>query len=173
MIGAITEIDGVVINSREKLVDELNKKSPGKEIEIETFTGEEYQKKNLTLSENPEKKGQPLLGIGFLDSESQGILGRISKMLAWVKDPNIYYKPVFAFSGFIFNLLWWIILISISVALINMLPIGIFDGGRFFYLTVAAITGSEKIAKKAFVGVTFLFLLLLALIMFFWVFNFL
>jgi len=173
LIGAITEIDGVAINSREKLVDELNKKSPGEEIEIETFTGEEYQKKNLTLAEHPEKKGQPLLGIGFLDSESQGILGRISKMLAWFKDPNIYYKPIFECSEFIFNLLWWIILISISVALINMLPIGIFDGGRFFYLTIVAITGREKIAKKVFMGVTFLFLLLLALIMFFWAFNFL
>ena len=84
-----------------------------------------------------------------------------------------YYKPNFEFALFIYNLLWWIILISFSVALINMLPIGIFDGGRFFFLAIAAITGNEKFAKKAFVYLTYLFLLLLAVIMFFWFRSFL
>ena len=51
---------------------------------------------------------------------------------------------------FIYDLLWWLIIISISVALVNMLPVGIFDGGRFFYITVLAMTKKEKVAKKSF-----------------------
>jgi len=42
------------------------------------------------------------------------------------------------------------ILINFSVALVNMLPVGIFDGGRFFYLTVLAFTKKKKIAEYAF-----------------------
>ena len=39
-------------------------------------------------------------------------------------------------------------MICFSVALINMLPIGIFDGGKFFFLTVAAITKNEKFSIR-------------------------
>jgi len=46
--------------------------------------------------------------------------------------------------------------------------VGIFDGGRFFYLTVLILTGKEKIAKKAFDLSTWLFLFILFLIMVFW-----
>jgi len=52
-----------------------------------------------------------------------------------------------------------------------MLPVGIFDGGRFFYLTVFALTKSEKIAKKAFAFSTYLFLFILLLLMAAWVFR--
>ena len=69
---------------------------------------------------------------------------------------------------FFYNLLWWLILICISVALVNMLPVGIFDGGRFFYLTILALTGSDKAAKRSFAMVTYLFLLVLFVIMLFW-----
>lgn len=171
LMGAITKIDGVDIDSKEKLSEELGKKSPGQEIKIETFLGEEYKEQTITLGEHPEKPGRAWLGVGFINKKVGGIMGRIVNIMSWFKESNVYYRPLFGFSEFIYNLLWWVILLSISVALINMLPIGIFDGGRFFFLTIAAITGSEKIAKKVFVGVTFLFLLLLALIMFFWVFN--
>ncbi len=49
-------------------------------------------------------------------------------------------------------------MVCFSIALVNMLPVGIFDGGRFFYLTILAITKKEKIAKKAFSIITYLFL---------------
>ena len=65
-------------------------------------------------------------------------------------------------------LLWWLILISISVALVNMLPMGLFDGGRFFYLTILAITGKETWAKNSFKWITYFFLLGLLIVMAFW-----
>jgi len=61
-----------------------------------------------------------------------------------------------------------VVIISISVALINMLPVGIFDGGRFFYLTVLGITKSENIAKRAFAFSTYLFLFILLILMVTW-----
>ena len=53
----------------------------------------------------------------------------------------------------------------------NKLPMGIFVGGRFFYLTVLKVTKSQKIAEKAFRGFTNLFLIALFVIMFFWLKN--
>jgi len=172
LVGAITEIDGVKITSQEKLIEELGKKNPGDKINLKTFTGEGYNEYNIILDEHPELNGRAWLGIGFVEKKRNGIMGRVVNVITLFRESNIYYQPVFGFSEFVYNLLWWIVLISISVALINMLPVGIFDGGRFFYLTIAAITRSEKIAKKAFIGITYLFLILLAMIMFFWAFSF-
>ncbi|HJX50908.1 MAG TPA: site-2 protease family protein [Candidatus Nanoarchaeia archaeon] len=172
IIGAITKINNVKIDSKEKLAKELSFKKPGEEIEIQTFDGETYNSQKIILEENPEKEGMAWLGIGFIEQERQGIMGNIMNAMSRFKEPNVYYQGKFAFSDFIYNLLWWIILVSISVALINMLPIGIFDGGRFFFLTMTAVTGSEKIAKKTFSTLTLIFLLLLVLMMFFWAFSF-
>ena len=59
-------------------------------------------------------------------------------------------------------------MINLSVALVNMLPVGIFDGGRFFYLTVWGITGSEKFGRRAFAFSTWVIILFLVWLMFKW-----
>jgi membrane-associated protease RseP (regulator of RpoE activity) len=53
-----------------------------------------------------------------------------------------------------------------------MLPVGIFDGGRFFYLTVLALTKSEKTAKRLFVFSTQFFIFILLLLLIFWAVSF-
>ena len=63
-------------------------------------------------------------------------------------------------------------MINLLVALFNMLPVGIFDGGRFFYLTVWGITGSEKIGMKAFKFMTWLIIGVFALLMSRWIIGF-
>jgi membrane-associated protease RseP (regulator of RpoE activity) len=171
--GVISEINEIKISSKEELGEIILSQSPGDTINISAFDGEEYQNYEIVLEENPENNSIAWLGIGFINREGQGLIGRVVSFVGFFKDPYVYYKPNFEFALFIYNLLWWIILISFSVALINMLPIGIFDGGRFFFLAIAAITGNEKFAKKAFVYLTYLFLLLLAVIMFFWFRSFL
>jgi membrane-associated protease RseP (regulator of RpoE activity) len=96
-----------------------------------------------------------------------------SKVVSYFKEAHVYYIPKYEMlSTFIYNLLWWILLISISVAIVNMLPVGIFDGGRFFYLTVLGITKSEKFAKKAFAFLTYLFLFIVIGLMIMWGWNF-
>ena len=95
-------------------------------------------------------------------------------MIKKVKDPLIYYKPEYNgnFAQFIFDLLWWIVVINILVALFNMLPLSILDGGRFFLLTIWGITSSEKSGKKAFSLATWFILAILALMTAKWFFAF-
>ena len=50
---------------------------------------------------------------------------------------------------FIYDFLWWIMIINLLVALFNMLPLGILDGGRFFQLTIEKFFG-EKIGLEAY-----------------------
>ena len=141
--------------------------------ECRTKFNEEILTYDIILEENPENKDIAWLGIGFIDKKSSGIMGKIVNLLSSFKKPNISYEPKFnGVSSFIYDLLWWLVLISISVALVNMLPVGIFDGGRFFYLAVLSLTKNEKIAKKSFTFSTFFILFLLLLIMDFWALSF-
>jgi len=171
LVGAIIEINDVGINSIGSLKNELDKYSVGETIKIDTKTNEGIEKFEIVLEENPDKDGV-WLGIGFSAQESKGIIGKMYVTLSSFKEEHVYYEANWMGGIFIYDMLWWVILISISVALVNMLPIGIFDGGRVFYLTILAITKSDVKAKKAFSWMTYLFLILLVVLMGFWVFSF-
>lgn len=166
--GAILEIDGVKIENIDSLAEKLDEYSPGEGINIQT-TEKNYE---IALGEFPDDPSRAWLGITFEDKKPEGAFGKIIYSITSFKDPHTFYKSNFEFAGFIYNFLWWLVLISFSVALINMLPMGIFDGGRFFYLTIWQITKSEKKAKKVFGFATYLFLILLLILMFFWAFSF-
>ena len=169
----ITAINGVPLDGIAKLQQELGKYQPGDNVTITEKTNDGFSEKMLTLGNNPSRPGTAWIGIGFFSRNSNSFFGKLTNEIASFKDSNVYYAPKFGgFSIFIYNLLWWIVIISISVALINMLPVGIFDGGRFFYLTVLGLTKSEKIARRAFAFTTYLFLFVLLLLMVFWVFSF-
>ncbi len=168
----ITEINGVEIISIDRLVEELSKYNIGDEITITTMTEEGAVEKTLVLEEHPESPGTAWLGIGFISRQETGILRTIINTLSF-KESNVYYQPKLGeISIFIYNLLWWLVIVSISVALINMLPVGFFDGGRFFYLTILALTKSEKTAKRLFVFSTQLFIFILILLLIFWGISF-
>ncbi len=167
--GAIIEIQGEKVKDWEQFGKELHKNSPGDTIHLKTKYNDEILEYDLVLDENPENKDLPYLGIGYEKYESSGLMGKLISALGSFKQDNIYYESRWGASEFIFNLLWWLILISISVALVNMLPIGIFDGGKFFYLTVLGITKSKKKAEKSFKFMTRFFLFILLLLMVFWV----
>ena len=171
--GAILEINGAKTHSLEKLSEELARYKPGDEIEIKTKTKNSTETYSLVLEENPETS-KAWLGIVINKNEAKGFSGRLFSVLSSFKDSSTYYDSRLGeFGIFVYNLLWWLIIISISVAIINMLPMGIFDGGRFFYLTVLAVTGKETWAKNSFKWATYLFLFLLLLIMAIWAWGFL
>jgi len=88
-----------------------------------------------------------------------------------MKGSAIDYQPKYSFFGFLFIMFWWIVIINFLVALFNMLPLGILDGGQFFYVTILGITGSEKWAKRlyGFIG-RLIFAAFLAL-MFIWAYR--
>ncbi|MDO8622980.1 MAG: site-2 protease family protein [archaeon] len=171
LIGAITEINNNKITSRDDLRNELAKYKPGDNITITTKINDTSKKYEVTLLASPGNETLPWLGIGFYETTQKGIISKTYlKLSSYFKEPHVYYEPKYEASVFIYNLLWWIILISVSVALVNMLPVGIFDGGRFFYLTMFGIFKNEKIASKIFHFVTYLFLFIILLLMVLWFF---
>ena len=167
--GVITEFNNIQIKRYNDFKKEIEKYKPGEKVIIKTLYKNKEETYEIILIENPQDKGKPYLGIGISQVKPSGLLKQVYSLILFFKDPSVYYKPkIDGLTIFIYNLLWWIVLINFSVALVNMLPLGLFDGGRFFYLTILGITRSENIAKKAFKLMTFLLLFLLFLSMAFW-----
>lgn len=169
------EIDGAIIKINETNITdwttfgkEIDKYSPGENITITTKINDTIIKDyEITLGENPINSTKAWIGVGYAEIKSKGLIRQVIDKLSSFKKKYIYYEPKSDLSLFIYNLLWWLVLISISVALMNMLPMGIFDGGRFFYLTILSLTKSKKKAELWFKISTnfllFLFLLLMVL----------
>jgi len=170
--GIITSIDGQRITNYDKLGNVLHEYSPGQTITVTTLLNSSVEKNNtIVLGENPGNSSEAFLGVAFSEQGSNGVLGKLYTILSSFKGSDIYYTSRIGDLGiFIYNLLWWLAIIAVSVALINMLPMGIFDGGRFFYLTILGITKKEKVAKWAYKAMTYLFLAALVVVMAFWIF---
>lgn len=165
--GAIIKIDETNIVDWKSFGEEILKHSPGENVTITTTKDGEIKEYEITLGENPENPGRAWVGVGYAEQKRNGLIGKVIDGLSSFKKKYIHYEPKFEAALFIYDLLWWLVLISASVALMNMLPMGIFDGGRFFYLTILSITKSEKKANLWFKISTnfllFLFLLLMVL----------
>ena len=125
---------------------------------------------NITLGESYQTEGTAALGTVVLQQRRNTIGSWIFKWTNSFREPYTYYEPKYnaELIIFIYNLFWWVVIINISVALSNMLPAFIFDGGRFWYLTVLAITKREKIATGVLRVFTWILLGVLALLMLLW-----
>jgi len=171
--GVIIEADGKKIDNHDDLSNVLKDYSPGDSINIvarDNVDGnEEILNYDLVLGEDSNQEGRAVIGIGFF-SNSERMLGKITDFFNFFKKPATFYEPRFNVELviFIYNLIWWLALINLSVALINMWPVAIFDGGRMFMLSVWAVTGSERFAKAMFKLVTYLILGALLLLMVGW-----
>jgi membrane-associated protease RseP (regulator of RpoE activity) len=166
--GAIISFNNIKINGWEDLGEQISNYNPGDKIIITTIVDEETKDYEIVLGKNPDSPKEPYLGIGYAEQSRTGVLGKFVETLSSFKKQYIYYEPKFGAAEFIYDLLWWIAMISLSVALVNMLPMGIFDGGRFFYLTILSITKSKKKAEKWFKISTNFLLFLLIVLMIFW-----
>ena len=171
LYGPIVKVNNQDISNLDEFSNELSKYSIGQEITLTTEVNKELKEYPIVLQENPSQKDSPWVGISFFQ-QSTGIATKIFLATSFYKDPHIFYSEKYQGAQFIYDFLWWLVLISFSVALINMLPMGIFDGGRFFYLTVLKLTRSEKIAKVSFKFLTYLFLFVVILVMFYWAKSF-
>ncbi len=171
--GAIVEINGIKTDGLEKLGEELLKYSPGEKIVLGINDGEGMYNQDIILGKNPKDENSPWLGIGFISQERSGIIGKSYEILSSFKKPHIYYESKFdGISLFVYNLIWWIVLINLLVALFNMLPMGFLDGGMFFYLTIEKVTKSKKIAGRIFSLMTRFILFLGILLMIKWIYSF-
>jgi len=170
LAGIIVEIDDYRVGNYEDMKEVFANLNPGDEVIIKTLYKQEIKSYEVTLGE---RNGKPFLGIVLVGSTGGGIIGRVREAVMFFREPNTYYAPKFFgnLTIFIYNLLWWMVFINLSVALGNMLPLGIFDGGRFFYITLKEITKSEKFSKKVFSIVTYFLLFVFLLLMVSWAFS--
>jgi len=170
--GAIIEVNNVKIKDSEDLAILMPSFNPGDDINIITIDvvdgKEEILEYNIILGEDPYQPGRAIIGTRVKTNER--ILGQVTDSFNFFKKPATNYEPRFNVDLilFIYNLIWWLALINLSVALVNMWPVAIFDGGRMFMLTVWAITGSEKVGILAFKAATYLILGSLVLLMLGW-----
>ncbi|MFA5857197.1 MAG: site-2 protease family protein [Candidatus Pacearchaeota archaeon] len=161
--GTIISIDDKKVSKHSDLVIIMQNYNPGDEIVIKTKYAEKEFNYKIILTENPVLEGKAFIGI-VNSAPSDGFL---RKLFNFFREPGTYYDPI-RFKDltiFIYDLIWWLALINLSVALMNMLPVALFDGGRMFMLTVWAITGNQKIAEKVFKFMTYLLLFCLLLLM--------
>jgi len=168
--GAIIMADDVTIGERDDLRAFLESKEPGDDVVFTTEDDEGIRNYDIVLGENPGFPGIAYLGVGNSAVSTDGVIRSILEKFMGFKEASTYYKPSWDgdFVYFIYHLLWWVMVINLLVALFNMLPLGMLDGGRFFYLAILSVTNSKKVAKWAYrivgYGILFVFLLL----MFFW-----
>jgi membrane-associated protease RseP (regulator of RpoE activity) len=171
--GPIVKLNGTSIKDWASLGEEISKYSPGDNITITTKINDTIiTNYNITLGKDPDNSTKAWIGVGYVELKSKGVFRQIVDGLSSFKKKYIYYEPKSEAWLFVYDLLWWLVLISISVALMNMLPMGIFDGGRFFYLTILSLTKSKKKAELWFKISTNFLLFLFLLLMVFWGISF-
>ncbi|MFH1521448.1 MAG: site-2 protease family protein [archaeon] len=170
MRGAIIQVDDVRIDGHNKLREFLENKDPGESVKFITEDDEGIKEYNIILGEHPEDSSQAYLGVGHSTSNPRGIIQGVLVKFMSFKDNSTLYKPTWDgnFVYFIYHLLWWVMIINLLVALFNMMPIGMLDGGRFFYLAVLSIFKSERVARMAYKVSGYIILFIFLLLMFFW-----
>ncbi len=169
--GAIISIEENEIKTYGDLVEVMKGYRPGEEINIKTKYDDEIFEYDLVLGEDANEEGRAIMGIGIISQKTR-LIGKVSEFFNFFKQPATNYEPRFNSNliVFVYNLIWWLALVNISVALVNMLPMGIFDGGRMFMLTMWGITKSEKFGKLMYKLATYFILGIFILLMFSWFF---
>ncbi len=171
--GVIIKINNREIKDKDDMSKVLMDFAPGESVKILTSYKNEKGRKileyDVVLGARPDDKTKVFLGVGY--KPKNRLLSHITDLFNFSKKEATYYEPRFNadFILFIYNLIWWLALINLSVALVNMWPVGIFDGGRMFMLTMWGITGSEKFGIWMFKLMTYLILGSLFLLMYGWV----
>ncbi|MBT7102203.1 site-2 protease family protein [archaeon] len=170
MRGAIIQANDVKIEGVDKFMEFMNDRNPGDEVRFVTEDVDGVHEYDIALAEHPLNSSRPYLGVVHLVNVPRGAVGRVLGKFMSFKDSSTYYKPTWdgEFVDFILYLFWWVMIINLLVALFNMLPLGMLDGGRFFYLTILGITRSEKAAKRAYKFMGYLILFVFLLLMFMW-----
>lgn len=147
MHGAIVQADNVDIMNQDNLIEFLQSKEPGDEVKFVTESDEGTQEYILNLSSHPYNSSIAYLGVGNSNVEPKEFIQKILVGFMSFKDSSTYYKPTWdgEFVYFIYHLLWWAMIINLLVALFNMMPLGMLDGGRFFIWEFCQLVVQKKL----------------------------
>lgn len=168
--GAIVQMNDAKIRGQEDIIAFMQSTEPGDQVRIVTIDEGGLKEYDAILAEHPSGSGIGYLGVGYRKVNPRGFIQNSLVFFMKFKDRSTYYEPTW--NGqvvyFFYDLLWWVMIINLLVALFNMLPIGMLDGGRFFYLAIWGITRSEKAGKIAAKLMKYFILAVFILLMYFW-----
>ena len=169
LFGVIVGVDEREVVDMDSFVDVMGGFSPGDNVTVYTETEGMRYEFDLTLAEHPLNESRAYLGVGYYGNEPRGAIQKFLASLVGFKNSSTHYDYVWneMVVDFVHEFIWWVMIINLLVALFNMLPLGMLDGGRFFYLAVEKFTG-EKVAKKAFSWMTKFIVLIFVLLMAVW-----
>jgi membrane-associated protease RseP (regulator of RpoE activity) len=172
LYGVIVGINDNKIRNQEDLTAVLGSYSPGDYVVIYTETQGEVLTFDLELGTHPLDENKAYLGVGYYGNQPKGFIQKILVSMVSFRTDSTYYVPTWNkdLVYFIYHLLWWVMIINLLVALFNMLPLGILDGGRFFYLAVEKFAG-KNIAEKAYKWSGKLILFIFVLLMVIWLYR--
>lgn len=171
MGGEILKINGIDVTDN-NLFTELKKIVPYQQVQIIT-TSDTYE---IIAAPSPLNESRGFIGVAYSPSfENKNFATNIQRALSPAKNPFMSYGPkynqeIYSFFSFLF---FWLIIASIGMALFNMLPFGFLDGGRFFFLTVLAITKSKKRTDKIYKIANIIILLIFAFMIATWLLRWL
>ena len=157
--GEIVKINNIPARHYDKIFKNLSQIKPHELVVIETTKG----KYEIIAEEHPTNKSRGFVGLGSAFVPVRGLAKIIQDLSSPARNPFMFYDSKYDTETFMFffNFLWWMVIICISVALINMLPFGMLDGGRFVYVAVLGLTKSKKVAENIYKIVAFFVLLIL------------
>ncbi len=127
----ISEINGVALDSVGILVNLTDDISPGDKVALKTSKGD-----------------IEVIAVNNSANETKGVIGiNQFDFIAKVKDEKQWIEPFIPAIKWLDMLVAWLFMISIGVALFNLLPLGPVDGGRMFFVAMLWIFKKEKTAK--------------------------
>ncbi len=145
----IESVNGQIIDNPEVFVSVLDGIEPGDTLEFGTDLGD-Y---SVITVEHPDNSSKGYVGISGLTLNYELEEGRSS-----------LWNGIF----WINLLLLWLFVISIGIALFNLLPIGPVDGGRMFYVLCLSLFDKSK-AQKIWTFVSFFILVLIIINLLPWI----
>ena len=145
----IKNIDNYEIKNIEDFIQVMSGKKPDDDVFIKT-QDKEY---SIKLTENPVNKTAGYLGI------------RVSSISTDIKEEVVqkYGRTLPSILFWIKDLFFWLWLISVGIALFNLLPLGPVDGGRMFLSGLSVFIKKEKNVKRVWGFVSFFILALIIL----------
>jgi len=168
--GTIVELNGNEINTVQELSEELSKLNVGDKTKIKVNFNDETKTYEIDLgSANVDGEEKAVIGVYIGNKPTLQVFSSIESLY---KERGVNYdaKKFASVTNFFYYLFLWLIFANFVIALVNMIPVGIFDGGHMFYLTLFALTKSEKIAKKGLKISTIIILLSIAAMFGYWIF---
>lgn len=172
----ITSINGVKVTDTSIFIEET-KKSVGQEVTLEVLRGDDTFTTSLIPRENPpEGEGAMGVGITSIEVKKYAwyeapffgtieaakfswlILSGLGQMVADLVTGNAKPESVAGPVGVAqltgeavragwFALLWFVALLSLNLAVLNIMPIPALDGGRFFFMLIELFT-RKRVSPK-------------------------